>query len=357
MHHRYEGHRTSWLALALTLASSSISSGCGGSSADKHAKEGGPTAPQNVSDAGNAAMLPRFSFFVTSSSGLQRLAAGAGLPEGFGGDLRYGETGDRAGLRGADKICAALAEQSLPGSSSKRWRAFLSTSYENAIDRVGEGPWYDRLGRVLALTKSDLLNERPANADPVVVDDFPNEDGVPNHDPDGTGPVDNHDMLTGTNELGTLYVRDAAASGGSANCEDWTSTAATAGRPRVGLPFPAFGDGGVPFPPFGDGGFPPFGDGGFPFPPFGDGGFPTFGDGGVPFPPFGDGGLPLFGPDGPFGAGIGTDGSFNHWISALDEAGCGAGGSVIEMGPPRPDQATVGSGGGYGGFYCFALTP
>jgi len=363
--------------LALTLASSSVVIGCGGSSTNEHAKDAGPTAHQGVPDAGAAATLPRFSFFVTSSSGLQRLATDAGLPDGFGGDLRYGETGAHAGLRGADKICAALAEQSMPGSSSKGWRAFLSTSYENAIDRVGEGPWYDRLGRVLALTKSDLLHERPANADSVVVDDFPNEDGVPNHDPDGTGPVDNHDMLTGTNELGMLFVREAAAGGGSANCEDWTSTAATAGRPRVGhswpragagpgaggLPFPGFGDGGVPFPPFGDGGvpFPPFGDGGFPFPLPGDGGFPpfpAFGDGGVPFPPFGDGGLPPFGAGGPFGAvGIGGDGSFNHWISALDEAGCGAGGSVIEMGPPRADHPTVGSGGGYGGFYCFALVP
>jgi hypothetical protein len=86
------------------------------------------------------------------------------------------------------------------------------------------------------------------------------------------------------------------------------------------------------------------------------GGFPGFGDAG--FAPFrgGGAGFPGFGGD-PFGAGIGTDGSFNHWMSSLDEAGCGAGGSVIEMGPPDPNSALVGSGRGYDGFYCFALEP
>ena len=47
----------------------------------------------------------------------------------------------------------------------------------------------------------------------------------------------------------------------------------------------------------------------------------------------------------------------NNWMSALDEAGCAPGVSLIEMGPPQASNPTVGSGGGYGGFYCFALTP
>jgi hypothetical protein len=46
-----------------------------------------------------------------------------------------------------------------------------------------------------------------------------------------------------------------------------------------------------------------------------------------------------------------------HWISSLDEAGCAAGVSVVEMGPPMLSMPTVGSGGGYGGFYRFALSP
>lgn len=242
-----------------------------------------------------------FSFFVTSLVALQELS---GSPEGFGGDLRFGETGPGAGLRGADKICATIAEKSMPGAGKKQWRAFLSATADengnqvNAIDRVGEGPWYDRLGRVFAMTKQDLLTERPTGIDPVIKDDFPNEDGVPNHQPDPTQPeVDNHDMLTGTNENGELYSA-------TATCKDWTSAVgdlASEGRPRVGHSWPRY----------------------------------------------------MMGGPGPGGG----DGSPANWMSSLDESGCAPGVNLIEMGPPIPGEVTVGSGGGYGGFYCFALTP
>lgn len=269
---------------------------------------GGGTSTGGGAGGGEAPTLANFSFFVTSYKAIQQLS---GSSKGFGGDLRYGETGAGAGLRGADKICAAIAEMSMPGSSAKRWRAFLSATADengkqvNAIDRIGEGPWYDRVGRVFALKKADLLSTRPTSASAVIKNDFPNEDGVPNHDPDKTGKVDNHDMLTGSDEQGRLYAP-------TATCRDWTTTDTTSGsdgvpvtgRPRVGHSWPRGG--------------------------FGAGNL------GAPGDDFGD---------------------LNHWISALDEAGCGAGANLIEMGPPDYNNPTVGSGGGYGGFYCFALTP
>ena len=46
-----------------------------------------------------------------------------------------------------------------------------------------------------------------------------------------------------------------------------------------------------------------------------------------------------------------------NWMSVLDEAGCGAGVNLVDNGPPDYTNPTVGSGGGYGGFYCFALSP
>ncbi len=177
-----------------------------------------------------------FSFFVTSLRAMQELS---GSQDGFGGDLSFGEVGPGAGLRGADAICAAIAEQSMPGAAAKQWRAFLSVSADengqpvNAIDRVGEGPWYDRIGRVVAMTKADLQNVRPQGGDPAIVDDLPNEDGVPNHQPDATQPeVDNHDTLTGSDMQGNFM-------GIQVTCSDWTSSVGEEGvRPRVGHSWP-----------------------------------------------------------------------------------------------------------------------
>lgn len=178
----------------------------------------------------------------------------------------------------------------MPGAGGKTWRAFLSASdggngtQVNAIDRIGNGPWYDRLGRVLAPTKADIMANRPQNGDATIKNDFPNEDGVPNHNPDGTGNVDNHDFLTGSTTSGTLY-------GANATCLDWTANAGnktTEGQPRVGHSWPRMSE---------------------------------------------------------------------SWMSVLTESGCAPGVNLIETGPPNPNSNTVGSGGGYGGFYCFALQP
>ena len=246
--------------------------------------------------AGGVATTEKFSFFVTSWAGLQRLAKGFGLgdgTDGFGGDLRYGETGAGAGLRGADKICATLAEASMPGAGPKGWRAFLSAADDgtgkpvNAIDRVGTGPWYDRLGRLFGNNATDINAQRPSSANAAIKNDFPNEDGVPNHQPDPTqDAVDNHDMLTGSTSTGKLLA--------NGHCLNWTSAIgdiAKEGKPRVGHSWPR------------------------------------------------------------------GSGDSANWMSSLTEAGCKAGANLKEQGGPLKDAVTVGSGGGYGGFYCFALKP
>ena len=223
---------------------------------------------------------------MTSYEAVQRLS---GSTDGFGGDL--------GGLSGADALCQQIAEYSTPCAANRQWRAFLSTvaGPVHAKDRIGTGPWYDRVGRVVAMNLTDLLNERPVGIDPVISNDLPNEYGVPNHDPDGTGDVDNHDTLTGTNSLGELYSDDPGCT-----CQDWTSSVGSDGLPRVGHTW----------------------------------------------------GTAMGGGGGPMGGG---DGSMSNWMSALDEAGCAPGVNLIQNGGPNPNNPTVGSGGGYGGWYCFAL--
>ncbi|HMI93600.1 MAG TPA: hypothetical protein VK509_19640, partial [Polyangiales bacterium] len=171
-----------------------------------------------------------FSFFVTSQAGLERLSKSK---NGFGGDLRYGEAN---GLAGADKICRELAEDAYEGAGCKTWRAFLSVTKDasgkpvHAGDRIGDGPWYDRRGRLVAMTKDDLLQPWPRGADPAIAFDLPNEFGVPNHDPDGNGKIDNHNTVTGTGAGGTLYSDDW-----SFTCHDWTSKVGTDGKPMIGF--------------------------------------------------------------------------------------------------------------------------
>lgn len=192
-----------------TVSSAGGSAQGGGMSLGGGSVGGGAASGGGVASAGGSAggaSLPNFSFFVTSLVAMRALSGSA---NGFGGDLRFGETGAGAGLRGADKLCATIAERSMPGASAKQWRAFLSVGADasgarvNAIDRIGNGPWYDRTGRVVALTKADLVAQRPATADVAIRRDLPNEDGVPNHAPDGP-TVDNHDTLTGSTTAGLL---------------------------------------------------------------------------------------------------------------------------------------------------------
>jgi hypothetical protein len=45
----------------------------------------------------------------------------------------------------------------------------------------------------------------------------------------------------------------------------------------------------------------------------------------------------------------------SHWIRTIQEGGCGACVNLLNTGGPT--STCVGSGGGYGGIYCFALTP
>ena len=294
------------------------------------------------------AEVEHFSFFVTSLKALRELS---GSEDGFGGDLRFGETGAGAGLRGADEICRTIAETSMP-NNGRTWRAFLSATQGedgeqvDAIDRIGEGPWYDRVGRLVAPSKTELGQTRPEGADAAIVDDLPNEDGIPNHAPDpSAGEVDNHDVLTGTNDQGKLFSSDIGST-----CNDWTSTVGDLGQPRCGH---SWGRGGT-----GPNGGP---SGGPSMMANGEGGGPTTMGSGGPMQAAEGGAGANSGPLPPIvgGPGLtGSDGSGESWMSALNEAGCAAGAFIVEAGPPGANgTATVGDGGGYGAIYCFALTP
>ena len=144
------------------------------------------------------------SFFVTST------------PIGNGGNL--------GGLAGADNQCQTLAQAA--GAGAKTWRAYLSTQAAdgkpavNARERIGNGPWKNSKGAVVAkdvaelhgtnaLTKQSALSEKGE-----VIN--------------GRGDTPNrHDVLTGSQPDGTAF-----AAGEDRTCKNWTSS--TQGAAMVG---------------------------------------------------------------------------------------------------------------------------
>ncbi len=141
--------------------------------------------------------LANMTFFVTSAG------------KGSGADL--------GGLDGADAHCTALAKAA--GAKATVWKAYLSTTAPggdagvNARDRIGKGPWKNAKGMVVAKNVNDLhsaankLNKQNALT----------EKGEIN--PGGGDPVNQHDILTGSDPEG-MY----STAGGDTTCGNWSKS-------------------------------------------------------------------------------------------------------------------------------------
>lgn len=146
-----------------------------------------------------------------SAALLAGMAGGAAAQDGgmsfFITSENPGNGADLGGLAGADAHCASLAEAA--GATGKTWKAYLSSSDEDARDRIGAGPWVNAKGVTVARDVDDLHSD--ANA--LSKENSLSETGeVVN----GRGDSPNrHDILTGSDLDGRL-AGDA--------CEDWTSS-------------------------------------------------------------------------------------------------------------------------------------
>jgi hypothetical protein len=155
---------------------------------------------------------PDMTFFVTS------------VGTGFGADL--------GGLEGADAHCLELAKAA--GSPHTNWRAYLSTtapagqSGVNARDRIGNGPWHNAKGVMVAASVDELHS--PANN--VTKETAITEKGEV---VSGRGDTVNmHDILTGSDPQGKY-----STAGGDTTCSNWTSSvegsAIVGHHDRIGL--------------------------------------------------------------------------------------------------------------------------
>lgn len=125
-----------------------------------------------------------------------------------------GNGADLGGLEGADQHCQVLADDA--GAGGKSWRAYLSSTdpVVNARDRIGEGPWYNANG-VMVAEDVDHLHSDDNNLNK---ENSIDENGEMVN---GRGDDPNmHDILTGSTLDGMAFDSDD-----DTTCNDWTSSA------------------------------------------------------------------------------------------------------------------------------------
>jgi hypothetical protein len=108
---------------------------------------------------------------------------------------------------------------------NKRWKAYLSSSAENARDRIGQGPWHNAKGEPIAMNVDDLHSD---------TNKISKETGLTETGAmvKGRGDEPNmHDTLTGSNPDGTVAAGQT--------CGDWTNngegSAIVGHHDRIGL--------------------------------------------------------------------------------------------------------------------------
>ena len=135
-----------------------------------------------------------------------------------------GDGANLGGLEGADAHCAMLAGEA-GAASGLTWHAYLSTTGDggvNAKDRIGDGPWHNANGVMVASNVADLHSdsnmlskENSVSAKGEVIS--------------GRGDdVNRHDIITGTASDGMAFMGD-----GDTTCGNWMSSSGD-GSARVG---------------------------------------------------------------------------------------------------------------------------
>lgn len=143
-----------------------------------------------------------------------------------------GKGADLGGLEGADRHCQTLATAA--GSTGKTWKAYLSTqavgaaTAVNAKDRIGNGPWQNAKGAVVAKSVADLHSAGNNITKQTALTE--KGEGV-----NGRGDTPNmHDVLTGSQADGTAFPADK-----DMTCGNWTKSGAGSAmvghHDRIGL--------------------------------------------------------------------------------------------------------------------------
>jgi hypothetical protein len=140
--------------------------------------------------------------------------------------------GNLGGLAGADDICNDLAGAA---GSDKTFAAYLSAENGgnpiHARSRIGDGPWYNAAGVLIAENLTALhAPTLVGNADLFITEKAEKVNGQWNGSNGMNGaPVNEHDAITGSDPNGMLMMVAEMTT----TCADWTSNSMTPG-PQVG---------------------------------------------------------------------------------------------------------------------------
>lgn len=135
------------------------------------------------------------------------------------------QTGNIGGLAGADQICQNLAAAA--GAGNRTWHAYLSTQARpgvpqvNARGRIGNGPWFNAKGQMIAGGVGDLHGDQQRDRNAIRLTTVLDEKGqqVPGG---GPGSQQEHDIMTGSDSDGRAFT-----DGVDHTCNNWTSDAMT----------------------------------------------------------------------------------------------------------------------------------
>lgn len=164
---------------------------------------------------------------VTTDSSVHAQGAQARPQQPMGFFITSAGPGDGAnlgGLSGADAHCQRLADAA--GAGGRQWRAYLSATAAageppvNARERIGNGPWYNAKGVLIAWNVADLHGDVQRDRNSINKEFALNEKGLPVN---GRGDSPNqHDILTGSDSHGRAPIGSAATT----TCNNWTSNGA-----------------------------------------------------------------------------------------------------------------------------------
>ena len=195
-------------ALALSALAMTVTFAQGGGGGQRG---GGGAAPGGGGQGGGRGPQQPMSFFITSV--------------GKGDGANYG------GIAGADAYCQQMAMAA--GRGGATWHAYLSTQGAGAVnarDRIGNGPWYNARGQMIAMNNGVLHGDtidqaRVGNALGKQIS--LSEKGMPVN---GVGDMPNtHDILTGSRPDGTAFT-----DGMDHTCNNYMSNTDGMGQVQLG---------------------------------------------------------------------------------------------------------------------------